>query len=84
MEVRKKKMSKKFSKFLWSAPGIIMLAMILFLISMLLGRLFGASFFVISSITAGFLICLIIYLCLHIFESKLLKKIRKCLTKTED
>lgn len=61
-----------------------MLAMILFLISMLLGRLFGASFFAMASITLSFLILLIVYLCLHIFEANILKKVRNCLTKNDD
>ena len=59
-------------------------ALILVLISMLLDKLFGASYFTMASITLGFLILLTIYLCLHIFEAKILKKIRKSITKHDD
>jgi hypothetical protein len=73
------------NKEIWhSTPGLVLIGVILFLILMVLGRLFGATYFAMASITVGFLILLIVYLCLHIFEAKILKKIRKSITKHED
>jgi hypothetical protein len=73
------------NKEIWfSIPGLVLIAAILFLAVTVLGRLFGASYFALASITVGFLILLTIYLVLHIFEAKILKKIRKSITKDED
>jgi hypothetical protein len=77
-------MANKSVKFLCSAPGIVMLGIILWLIFIILGRMFGASYFAMASLTLIFLILLIIYLVLHLFEKKLLKKIRKCFTENDD
>jgi len=78
-------MAIKMNKEIWySAPGLILIAVILFLVLSVLGHLFGATYFAMAALTVGFLILLIVYLCLHIFEAKLLKKIRKRLTKNED
>jgi pilus assembly protein TadC len=73
------------NKEIWySTPGLILIAVILFLVLSVLSHLFGATYFTMATITVGFLLLLILYLCLHIFEAKLLKKIRKRLTKNGD
>jgi hypothetical protein len=73
------------NKEIWhSTPGLVLVGVILSLIIMVLGRLFGATYFAMASITVVFLILLTIYLVLHIFEAKILKKIRKSITKHED
>jgi pilus assembly protein TadC len=73
------------NKEIWySTPGLILIAVLLFLVLSVLGHLFGATYFTMATITVGFLLLLILYLCLHIFEAKLLKKIRKRLTKNGD
>ena len=70
-------------KFLCSAPGMVFIGIILLLISIILGKFFGASYFAMASLTLIFLILLIIYLVMHLFEKKLMKKIRKCFTETD-
>jgi len=71
-------------KFLLSPSGIVVLGVILLLFLLLIGKLFGASFFFMASITLGFLILLIVYLILHLFEGHVLQRFRKSLTKSED
>jgi len=77
-------MNKDFWKFICSTPGLACIAIVLFLVSLLLDKLFGASYFTMATITVGFLIFLSFYLCMNLFESKLLKKIRKSIGKNED
>ena len=71
-------------KFLCSAPGMVLVGVILLLISIILGRLFGASYFAMATLTLCFLITLIIYLVLQLFEEKLLKKFRKFMTENDN
>ncbi len=63
---------------------MILIAVVLFLVSLLLDRVFGASYFTMASCTLAFLIFLTVYLVLRIFEGPLLKKIRKSIGKIED
>ena len=70
-------------KFLCSAPGLVLIGVILLLISIILGKFFGASYFAMASLTLIFLIMLIIYLVMHLFEKKLMNKIRKCITEPD-
>ncbi len=78
------KMDKDFWKFLCSMPGLVLIAIVLFLVSLLLDKLFGASYSTMATLTVVFLIFLSFYLCMNLFESKLLKKIRKSIAKHED
>ena len=71
-------------KFLCSAPGMVFVGVILLLISIILGRLFGASYFAMATLTLCFLITLIIYLVLQLFEEKLLKRFRKFMTENDN
>ena len=78
------KMDKDFWKFLCSMPGLVLIAIVLFLVSLLFDKLFGASYFTMATITVVFLIFLSFYLSMNLFESKLLKKIRKSIGKHEN
>jgi hypothetical protein len=71
-------------KFMCSAPGMVLMALILLLMSIILGKLFGASYFAMATLTLIFLFLLIIYLVMHLFEKKLMKKIQKCFTEPDD
>ncbi len=77
-------MDKDFWKFLCSMPGLVLIAIVLFLVSLLLDKLFGASYFTMATLTVVFLIFLSFYLSMNLFESKLLKKIRKSIGKHEN
>jgi len=78
------KMNKDFWKFICSTPGLVLIAIVLFLVSLLLDKLFGASYFTMATLTVCFLIFLSFYLCMNLFDSKLLRKIRKRLGNHED
>jgi len=44
----------------------------------LIGKLLGASFFFVAAIVIGFLILLIVYCVIRLYEEPLLEKIRRC------
>ncbi len=77
-------MNKDFWRFTCSTPGLILIAVVLVLVSLTLDKVFGASYFTMASITMGFLILLIVFLCVQLFEAKFLRKIRKSITENED
>jgi ABC-type transport system involved in multi-copper enzyme maturation permease subunit len=45
----------------------------------LIGKLLGASFFFIAAVVIAFLILLITYFVIRLYEEPLLEKIRRCL-----
>lgn len=71
-------------KFLCSAPGMVFVGVILLLGSIIFGKVCGVSYFAMATLTLIFLLVLITYLCLHLFEEKLLKKFRKFMTENDN
>ncbi len=84
MEVMTVKMNREFWRFTCSTPGLILIAVVLVLVSLTLDKVFGASYFTMVSIVTCFLVLLIIFLCVQLFEAKLIKKIRKSITENDD
>jgi O-antigen/teichoic acid export membrane protein len=73
------------NKEIWFSPtGLILIAVLLFLVLSVLSHLLGATYFTVAAITVGFLILLIIYLVIRIFEPNLLEKIRKSISKNDE
>jgi uncharacterized MAPEG superfamily protein len=66
------------SKFELS-PSVILMAIGALALMWLIGKLFGASFFVISAVVVVFLILLIAYLVIRLYDEPLLRSIKHCL-----
>jgi len=69
------------SKFELS-PSVILMGIGALAVMWLIGKLVGASFFVISAVVVVFLIILIVYLVIRLHDEPLLEKIKKSLGMT--
>lgn len=59
-------------------PSVILAGIGALVLLWLIGKLFGASFFVIAGVVTAFLILLIAYLVIRLYDEPLLRKIKHC------
>ena len=60
------------------SPSVILMGIGALAVMWLIGKLVGASFFVISAVVVVFLIILIVYLVIRLHDEPLLEKIKHC------
>ena len=60
------------------SPSVILMGIGALAVMWLIGKLVGASFFVISAVVVVFLILLIVYLVIRLHDEPLLEKIKHC------
>ncbi len=61
------------------SPSIVLMGIGVLVLLWLIGKLVGASFFFIVAVVIGFLILLILYFVIRLYEEPLLEKIKNCL-----
>ena len=71
-------------KFLLTPPGMVLTVIALLLVTGLMVKLFGASFYLVASIAIVFLILLAAYLVLNVMEETLLTKLRDYFSASKD
>jgi peptidoglycan/LPS O-acetylase OafA/YrhL len=60
------------------SPSVVLMGIGSLVLLWLIGKLLGASFFVIAGIVTAFLILLIAYLVVRLYDEPLLRKIKHC------
>jgi len=60
------------------SPSVILLVIGALVLLWLIGKLLGASFFFVAAVVIAFLILLITYCVIRLYEEPLLEKIRRC------
>ena len=71
-------------KFLLTPPGVFIAVIALLLVTGLLVKLFGASFYLVACIAIVFLILLAAYLVLNVMEETLLTRLRDYFSASKD
>lgn len=63
----------------FSAPSLILMGIGVLVLLWLIGKLLGASFFFLCGLVVVFLLALITYLVVRLYDEPLLEKIKRCL-----
>jgi hypothetical protein len=67
----------------FSTPSVVLMGIGALVLLWLIGKLLGASFFVIAAVVIVFLLALIAYLIMRLHDEPMLEKIKKCLGMAE-